>query len=65
MYVAVQAGFYSDAVECWISTQVILVRSSAGAKGDTDKHFSPGTFGAQRKMTHPMAQSTSVLNLGS
>ena len=32
---AVQAGFYSDAVECWInSTQEILVRSSAGAKGD-------------------------------
>ena len=31
---AVQAGFYSDAVQCWISTQEILVRSSAGAKGD-------------------------------
>ena len=31
---AVQAGFYSDAIECWISTQEILVRSSAGEKGD-------------------------------
>ena len=31
---AVQAGFYSDAVECRISTQEILVRPSAGAKGD-------------------------------
>ena len=29
---AVQAGFYSDAIECWISTQETLVRSSAGAK---------------------------------
>ena len=29
---AVQASFDSDAVECWISTQEILVRSSAGAK---------------------------------
>ena len=28
---------YSDAIECWISTQETLVRSSAGAKGD--KHF--------------------------
>ena len=30
---AVQAGFYSDAVECLTATQEILVRSSAGTKG--------------------------------
>ena len=29
---AVQACFYREAVECWISTQEILVESSAGAK---------------------------------
>ena len=29
---AVQAGFYSDAVECLTVTQEILVRSSAGTK---------------------------------
>ena len=29
-----QAGFYSDTVEFWISTLEILVRSSAGEKGD-------------------------------
>ena len=29
---AVQAGFYSDAVECLTDTQEILVRSSAGTK---------------------------------
>ena len=31
---AVQAGFYSDVVECLTATQEILVRSSAGTKGD-------------------------------
>ena len=31
---AVQAGFYSDAVKCLTATQEILVRSSAGTKGD-------------------------------
>ena len=30
---AVQAGFYSDAVECLTAMQEILVRSSAGTKG--------------------------------
>ena len=30
---AVQAGFYSDAVECLTATQEILVRSSHGTKG--------------------------------
>ena len=30
---AVQAGFYSDALECLTATQEILVRSSAGTKG--------------------------------
>ena len=58
---AVQAGFYSDAIECWISTQETLVRSSVGAKR-LFASFSPVTFGAQRKMTHPMARSTSVSN---
>ena len=61
---AVQAGFYSDAIECWISTQETLVRSSVGAKR-LFASFSPVTFGAQRRMTHPMARSTSVSNLGS
>ena len=37
-HLGVQAGFYSDAVECWISTQEILVRPSAWAKGDI-KHI--------------------------
>ena len=32
---AVQAGFYSDAVECLTATQEILVRSSAGTIGVT------------------------------
>ena len=58
---AVQAGFYSDAIECWISTQETLVRSWVGAKR-LFASFSPVTFGAQRKMTHPMARSTSVSN---
>ena len=30
---AVQAGFYRNAVECLSATQEILVRSSAGTKG--------------------------------
>ena len=30
---AVQSGFYSDAVECLTATQEILVRSSAATKG--------------------------------
>ena len=34
---AVQAGFYSDAIEYLTATQEILVRSSAGTKGV--KHF--------------------------
>ena len=29
---AVQAGFYSDVVECWLSTQENLVRSPSGQK---------------------------------
>ena len=40
---AVQAGFYSDAIECWISTQETLVRSSVGAKR-LFASFSPVTF---------------------
>ena len=59
---AVQAGFYSDAIECWISTHETLVQSSVWAKR-LFASFSPVTFGAQRKMTHPMARSTSVSDL--
>ena len=44
---AVQAGFYSDAIECWISTQETLVQSSVWAKR-LFASFSPVTFGAQR-----------------
>ena len=32
-YKPVQAGFYSDAVECLTATQEILVRSLPGTKG--------------------------------
>ena len=50
-------------VECLTATQEILVRSSAGTKGV--KHFSSVTFGAQRKITHPMARSISVSKIDS
>ena len=30
---AIQTGFYSNAVECLTATQEILVRSSSGTKG--------------------------------
>ena len=39
---AVQAGFYSDVVECSLSTRENLVRSPSGKK--------PVTFGAQREL---------------
>ena len=52
---AVHAGFYSDTIECWISTQEILVRRKRswfdprpGQK--VISILSPVTFGAQRKM---------------
>ena len=44
---AVQAGFYSDAVECWPVTQTARVRSPAAAL--VIRIFSPVTSGAQRK----------------
>ena len=61
----VQASFYSDAVECLISTvmQEILVRSSAVTKALSI--FSPVTSGAQRKITHPMARNTPVSKIDS
>ena len=46
-WLAEQADFYSDAVECLTATQEILVDSSSGAKGVSI--FSPVTFGANVK----------------
>ena len=43
---AVQAGFYSDVVECSLSTRENLVRSPSGKK----EFSSPFTFGAQREL---------------
>ena len=43
---AVQAGFYSDVVECWPVTQAALVRYRAAAL--VIRIFSPVTSGAQR-----------------
>ena len=44
---AVQAGFYSDIVECWPVMQTAHVRSPAAAL--VIRNFSPVTSGAQRK----------------
>ena len=44
---AVQAGFYSDAVECWPVTQTARVRNPAAAL--VIRIFSPVTSGVQRK----------------
>ena len=43
---AVQAGFYSDVVECWPVTQTARVRSPVGE--NVISIFSPVTFGAPR-----------------
>ena len=47
---AVQAGFYSDAIECWISTQETLVQSSVWAKR-LIASFSPVTYEKTKKKT--------------
>ena len=49
---AVQAGFYSDVVECSLSTRENLVRSPSGKK----KFFSPVAFNVTGRSSGSVAQ---------
>ena len=59
---AVQVGFYSDVVECWLR-MLDIPGSILGWGKKCLAFFSPVTFGAQSKITHPMARSTSMLKI--
>ena len=62
---AVQAGFYSDMVVLALDVSGLGFDLRLGQKVISVLSPTWITFGAQRKITHPMAPSTSMSKIGS